>query len=103
MTRRIIGFEPLVLPARGFRAGMGLHGSAPHSRGAKRRENAKMSPALLSAGLDLLVGIFFLLLSLDHGISGSFSLHFYPSTERDYEYFKKKDYTSWFEAAPLAA
>ena len=39
MTRRVIGFEPLVLPARGFRAGMGLHGSAPHSRGAKRREN----------------------------------------------------------------
>ncbi len=41
MTHRVIGFEPLVLPARGFRAGMGLHGSAPHSRGAKRRENVR--------------------------------------------------------------
>ncbi len=59
MTRRVIGLEPLVLPARGFRAGMGLHGSAPHSRGAKRRENVEVTGAarlyrtasVLTAGL----------------------------------------------------
>jgi hypothetical protein len=46
MTRRVIGFEPLVLPAHGFCAGMGLHGSAPHSRGAKRRENTALTRRL---------------------------------------------------------
>jgi hypothetical protein len=55
MTRRVIGFVPLVLPERS--AGMGHHGSAPCSHSAMRRENAAVRNAVLSVSLDGVVRI----------------------------------------------
>jgi hypothetical protein len=55
MCRRHIGLELLVLPA--VRAGKEFMAQLPHSRGAKRRENAAVRGAFLSDSLDGVVGL----------------------------------------------
>ena len=54
MTRRVIGSCPW-FSRRVFRAGMGHYGSAPHSRGAKRRGNAAVEQCPKGICLELLV------------------------------------------------
>jgi len=56
MCRRHIVLELLVLPA--VRAGKEFMAQLPHSRGAKRRENAAMRGAFRSGPLDGVVEIF---------------------------------------------
>lgn len=55
MTRRVIGFVPMVLPA--VCAGNGHMAQPQHSRGAKRRENTRLTRRFWRVAVEALVGI----------------------------------------------